>query len=267
MEQYFIDTTNLISSVWNYLRIIIDILIVAFLFYWTYTFLINTRAVQLIKGAIVIFAFIVLAGVLQLDALEWIVKNLTPYIVFIIVLFQPELRRLISRFGQKSWFSNGSKSESLQLDELVNAIFAMAEEKVGSLLVIERNTGLRNFVESGVLVDANISEELIRTIFFPLTPLHDGALIIQEGRITGAACYLPLSDSKQIKKHHGSRHRAALGIAEETDALVIVTSEERGEITIMVNGKLIAGIKNNDLKNIILYFTNPKTAYEETYNI
>jgi diadenylate cyclase len=97
--------------------------------------------------------------------------------------------------------------------------------------------------------------------------LHDGALIIQEGRIAGAACYLPLSDSKQLKKQHGSRHRAALGIAEETDALVLVTSEERGEISIMVNGKMISDIKDSDLKNMILFFTNPKTANEESYNI
>jgi diadenylate cyclase len=267
MEQYFINISNFISFIWNYLRSIIDILLVAFLFYWIYTFLVNTRAVQLLRGVVVIFIFVLVSGIFNLNTLEWIVKNLTPYLVFIIVLFQPELRRLISRFGQKNWFINDSKSESLQLDELVNAIFAMAEERIGSIIVIERNTGLRNFIESGVIVDAGISEELIRTIFFPLTPLHDGALIIQEGRIAGAACYLPLSDSKQMKKHHGSRHRAGLGIAEESDALVIVTSEERGEITIMVNGKMISGIKNNDLKNMILFFTNPKTAYEETYNI
>jgi diadenylate cyclase len=143
----------------------------------------------------------------------------------------------------------------------------MAEEKVGSLVVIERNTGLKGYVESGVQIDSGISEELIRTVFYPLTPLHDGALIIQEGRISGAACYLPLSDSKQLQKQHGARHRAALGIAEETDALVIVTSEERGEISIMVNGRMISGVKNSDLKNMILYFMNPKTAYEEKYNI
>jgi len=268
MEQNFINIFNSISFIWNhYLRNIIDILIVAFLFYWTYAFLVNTRAVQLLKGVVVIFIFVVLSSVLRLDALNWIAKHLTPYLIFIIVLFQPELRRLISRFGQKNWFTNDTKSETLPLDEFVNAIFAMAEEKIGSLIVIERNIGLRNFVESGVIVDAGISEELIRTIFFPLTPLHDGALIIQEGRIAGAACYLPLSDSKQMQKHHGSRHRAGLGIAEETDALVIVTSEERGEITIMVNGKMISGIKHSDLKNMILFFTNPKTAHEETYNI
>lgn len=268
MEELANNLIRSFGSFWNYFRNVIDILIVAYLFYWTYNFLLNTRAVQLLKGVVVIFIVAVISGVLHLETLDWLIKNLTSYLVItVIILFQPELRRLITRFGQKNWLVNESTAESFQLDELVNAIFAMAEEKVGSLIVIERNTGLRSYVESGVIVDSGISEELIRTVFFPLTPLHDGALIIQEGRIAGAACYLPLSDSKQIKKHHGARHRAGLGIAEETDALVLVTSEERGEISLMVNGKLMSEIKNSDLKNMILFFMNPKTAYEETYKI
>jgi len=268
MEELFNNMISSAASFWDYFRNVVDILIVAYLFYWTYNFLLNTRAVQLLKGVVVIFIVAVISGILHLETLDWLIKNITSYLVItVIILFQPELRRLITRFGQKNWLVNEASTESFQLDELVNAVFAMAEEKVGSLIVIERNTGLKSFVESGVVVDSGISEELIRTVFFPLTPLHDGALIIQEGRIAGAACYLPLSDSKQIKKHHGARHRAGLGIAEETDALVIVTSEERGEISIMVNGKMIPGIKDSDLKNMILFFMNPKTAYEETYNI
>lgn len=256
------------GAFWDYFRNVVDILIVAYIFYWTYNFLTNTKAVQLLKGVIVIFIVAVVAGVLQLDTLDWLIKNITSYLVItVIILFQPELRRLITRFGQKNWLVADSSADSFQLDELVNAVFAMASEKIGSLIVIERNTGLKSYVESGVAVDSGISEELIRTIFYPLTPLHDGALIIQEGRIAGAACYLPLSDSKQLKKQHGARHRAGLGIAEETDALVIVTSEERGEISIMVNGRIFSALKNTDLKNIILYFMNPKTAYEEKYSI
>lgn len=257
-----------VASFWEYFRNIVDILIVAYIFYWTYNFLINTRAVQLLKGVLVIFIVAAVSSFLRLETLAWLIKNLTTSLVItVVILFQPELRRLITRFGQKNWLSTEDTTETFQLDELVNAVFAMAAEKVGSLIVIERNTGLKSYAESGVVVDSGISEELIRTIFFPLTPLHDGALIIQEGRISGAACYLPLSDSKQLQKQHGARHRAGLGIAEETDALVIVTSEERGEISIMVNGKLIPNVKNSDLKNMILFFMNPKTAYEEKYNI
>jgi diadenylate cyclase len=136
-----------------------------------------------------------------------------------------------------------------------------------SLIVIERSTGLRSYAESGVNVDAAISEEFIRTVFFPLTPLHDGAIIIQEGRIKAAACYLPLSDSKQLKKQHGARHRAALGIAEETDALVLLTSEETGSISIMVNGRFYPKVRVSELKNDILFFMNPKTAYDEKLKI
>ncbi|HOP62506.1 MAG TPA: diadenylate cyclase CdaA [Spirochaetota bacterium] len=268
MEALFINIFNWTASFWDYFRNVVDILIVAYLFYWSYNFLLNTKAIQLLKGVVVIFIVAVISGLLQLETLSWLIRNITSYLVItVIILFQPELRRLITRFGQKNWLVNDSVKESFQLDELVNAVFAMAEEKIGSLIVIERNTGMKSYVESGVVLDSGISEELIRTIFFPLTPLHDGALIIQEGRIAGAACYLPLSDSKQIQKQHGARHRAGLGIAEETDALVIVTSEERGEISMMVNGKLLPGIKNSDLKNMILFFMNPKTAYEETYNI
>lgn len=257
-----------VASFWEYFRNIVDILIVAYIFYWTYNFLLNTRAVQLLKGVLVIFIVAAVSSFLRLETLAWLIKNLTTSLVItVVILFQPELRRLITRFGQRNWLSTEDNAETFQLDELVNAVFAMASEKVGSLIVIERNTGLKSYAESGVVVDSGISEELIRTIFFPLTPLHDGALIIQEGRISGAACYLPLSDSKQLQKQHGARHRAGLGIAEETDALVIVTSEERGEISIMVNGKLISNVKNSDLKNMILFFMNPKTAYEEKYNI
>ena len=256
------------ASFWEYFRNVVDILIVAYIFYWTYNFLLNTRAVQLLKGVLVIFIVAAVSSFFRLDTLAWLIENLTTSLVITVdILFQPELRRLITRFGQKNWLSTEESSEAFQLDELVNAVFAMADEKVGALIVIERNTGLKSFVESGVVVDSGISEELIRTIFYPLTPLHDGALIIQEGRISGAACYLPLSDSKQLQKQHGARHRAGLGIAEETDALVIVTSEERGEISIMVNGKLIPNVKNSDLKNMILFFMNPKTAYEEKYSL
>lgn len=257
-----------ISSVWEYLRIVIDIGIVAFVFYWIYTFLTNTRAIQLLKGLIIIFFVAVLSSLLGLDTLDWLIKNFASYVVIIVlILFQPELRRLITQFGQRNWITTDQNTDTFSLDEMVNALASMADEKIGSLTVIERNTGLKSYVESGVIVDAAISEEMIRTIFYPMTPLHDGAIIIQEGRIASAACYLPLSDSKQLKKHHGARHRAGLGIAEETDALVLLTSEETGSISIMVNGKIYLRVKLTDLKNMILFFMNPKTAYEENYKI
>lgn len=265
MDGFWGQTLFYLSSFWEYARHVVDILIVAYIFYWIYRFFTDTRAVQLIKGVLVIGVIAIVAGVLRLGALDWLVKNLTAYLVItVIILFQPELRRLITQFGQRNWLANETAIDTFPLDELVNALFAMSEEKVGALIVIERNTGLKSFVESGVAVDGDISEELIRTIFFPLTPLHDGAIIIQQGRIAAAACYLPLSDSKQLKKQHGARHRAALGIAEETDALVLIVSEETGGISIMVNGKMYSKITPTEVKNMILFYMNPKTAYEES---
>ncbi|MBN2402858.1 MAG: diadenylate cyclase CdaA [Spirochaetes bacterium] len=269
MEEIF-DTIRInITTFWDYIRNVLDIIIVSFILYWAYSFLSHTRAIQLLKGIIVIAIVALLSNMLRLDTLNWLITNLTTYLVIlIIILFQPELRRLITQFGQKNWLSGTEvNNEPFQLDELVNALVAMAEIKIGALIVIERNTGLRSYIESGVSIDAIISEELIRTIFYPNTFLHDGAIIIQEGRISAAACYLPLSDSRQLKKYHGARHRAALGIAEETDALVLVSSEETGNISIMVNGKIYPKIKVSDIKNIILYFMNPKTAYEDKYPV
>ncbi len=256
------------SITWNYIRNILDIILVAFLFYWVYTFLTKTRAIQLLKGIIIIIIFAIVSKLMRLDTLDWLIKNLTSSLVItVVVLFQPELRRLITQFGQRNWISRDSTMDAFPLEEIVNSLISMSSEKTGALIVIERNTGLKSFIESGVQVDSIITEEFIRTIFYPLAPLHDGAIIIQNGRIASAACYLPLSDSKELRKQYGARHRAGLGIAEETDALVLLVSEETGGISIMVNGKIFPKIKESDLKNMILYFMNPKTAYSESYNI
>lgn len=266
MSAFVENVLTFIKLSWEYIRIIFDILIVSFIFYWIYTFLTRSRAIQIVKGLVIIFVAAILSKILRLDTLNWLITNVTSYIVImIIILFQPELRRIITQFGQRTWLPTAIDSNMFPLDELVNAIIAMSDERIGALIVIERGTNLRGYIESGVVVNAGITEELIRTIFFPNTPLHDGAIILQEAKIAAAACYLPLSDSKQLKKQHGARHRAALGMAEETDALVIVTSEETGIISIMVNGKMQSKIKLSDLKNMILFYMNPKSK-EEIYN-
>ncbi|MDY6968115.1 MAG: diadenylate cyclase CdaA [Spirochaetota bacterium] len=260
---------DIIIVFWNYFKNILDILIVAVIFYWAYTLLSNTRAVQLIKGFVIIIIFAIMSRLLGFVTVNWLITNLTSYVVIsIIILFQPELRRLLTQFGQRNWISSAISNDILPLDELVNSIIAMSEERVGSIIVIQRNTGLRVYIESGVLINSTVSEELIRTIFFPNTQLHDGAIIIQQGRISAAACYLPLSNNtRQLKKFHGARHRAGLGMAEETDALIAVTSEETGDISIMANGRMHSKVKVANLKNMILFFLNPKTAYEEKYSI
>jgi diadenylate cyclase len=268
MAEILNSLANFIRTFWEYFRNVVDVVLVAFIFYLVYRFLSKTRAIQLLKGVVIIILVAVLSKFLRLDTLGWLITNIASSVVIaMIVLFQPELRRLITQFGQRNWISPDAGSDAFPLDEIVNAIVSMSEENIGSLIVIERSTGLRSYAESGVNVDAAISEEFIRTVFFPLTPLHDGAIIIQEGRIKAAACYLPLSDSKQLKKQHGARHRAALGIAEETDALVLLTSEETGSISIMVNGRFYPKVRVSELKNDILFFMNPKTAYDEKLKI
>jgi diadenylate cyclase len=268
MEALFDKLLYVVLTFWDYFRIVLDVVLVALLFYWGYVFISNTRALQLVKGLVAILIVAILSQLLRLDTLSWLITNITSYVVIaVIILFQPELRRLLTQFGQRNWFAGAIAMDTFPLDEIVSAIVSMSEERVGSLIVIERNASLKSYVESGVSINSQISEEFIRTVFFPNTPLHDGAIIIQNARIAAAACYLPLSDSRQLKKNHGARHRAALGIAEETDALVLVTSEETGGISIMVNSKLYSKLKITDLKNMILYFMNPKTAYEEKYSI
>jgi diadenylate cyclase len=268
MEALLDKIMYIVLSFWDYFRIVLDVMLVALLFYWVYVFISNTRALQLVKGLVAILVVAILSQLLRLDTLSWLITNITSYVVIaVIILFQPELRRLLTQFGQRNWFAGAITTDTFPLDEIVSALVSMSEERVGSLIVIERNANLRTYIESGVPINSQISEEIIRTVFFPNTPLHDGAIIIQSARIAAAACYLPLSDSRQLKKNHGARHRAALGIAEETDALVLVTSEETGGISIMVNGKLYSKLKITDLKNMILYFMNPKTAFEEKYPI
>ncbi len=268
MEALFDKILYVVLTFWDYFRIVLDVVLVALLFYWGYLFISNTRALQLVKGLVAILIVAILSQLMRLDTLSWLITNITSYVVIaVIILFQPELRRLLTQFGQRNWFAGAIAADTFPLDEIVSAVVSMSEERVGSLIVIERNSSLKPYVESGVSINSQISEEFIRTVFFPNTPLHDGAIIIQNARIAAAACYLPLSDSRQLKKNHGARHRAALGIAEETDALVLVTSEETGGISIMVNSKLYSKLKITDLKNMILYFMNPKTAYEEKYSI
>lgn len=268
MEAFLYKMVYLLTTFWDYLRNIIDIILVAVIFYLVYTYLAQTKALQLLRGFIIVFVLWLVSKLLHLETLNWLLMTFTNYLVIaIIILFQPELRRVMQRLGQHGWLSPVDTEDALHLDELVNAISAMADEKCGSLIVFERDNSLRMYADSGVSVNAGITEELLRTIFFPNTALHDGAIIIRQGKIISAACYLPLSDSKQLRKNHGARHRAGLGICEETDALVVITSEETGHISIMVNSKIFPRIKASELKNIILFFMNPKTAYEEKYSI
>lgn len=246
----------------DYLLTILDIFIVTYLLYRGYLLIAGTRAVQILLGLLVILIIAILSRFLHLTTLNWLLTNLSTYIfIAVIILFQPELRRILSQVGQNRFLNTVLDKEGLAIDEIINAVKSMAEQKVGSIIVISRETGLKNYIETGTKIDGLISEELLRNIFYHKSPLHDGAVIIEDNKISSAACYLPLSESSQLKRYHGARHRAGLGISEESDAVVVITSEETGAISIAFEGKLHYNIDQIELKNMILSYINPRVKY------
>ncbi|WP_276880839.1 diadenylate cyclase CdaA [Anaerococcus tetradius] len=220
---------------------IIDIAIIAYVIYKLFSLLRNTRAEQVLKGLIFVLIFASIADLLNLNTVSWVMNQfLTVALVFIIVVFQPELRSALERLGRgRSLFSNDKiQRDERSINELVSAMSSLSRQKIGALVVLEREVGLADIIESGTKLDADISSELLINIFIPNTPLHDGAVIIRKNTIAAAACYLPLSSSNTISKELGTRHRAAIGISEKSDCLVVIVSEETGNISVAENGKM-----------------------------
>lgn len=221
---------------------VIDILVVAFLVYQALMVVRGTRAGHILIGIsfmVLLYAVAVWAG---LEALRSLLNFIVPYLgLAIIVLFQSEIRRTLASIGRKGWLSAGFRS-SESIHEIVLAVEQLSDQKTGALIVLERDIGLRTFVESGVPLEARISRDLFLSIFQPGLPLHDGAVIVQKDRIAAAACFLPLTTNPLLSRNLGTRHRAAIGITEETDCLSIVVSEETGRISVAAGGELTLGI-------------------------
>ena len=235
---------------WNNLSIALDVLIIWYLVYRLIMLIRGTKAVQLAKGIVFIFIVRIVAGLLQLHAVTYIVDQIVSWAVIgIIVIFQPEIRRGLERLGRTPIFSGRGESEHAQSVKMVNeldkAIQYMSKRRIGALITIQQDTGLDDYIETGIKLDADISGVLIN-IFIPNTPLHDGAVIITNNRIAVAAAYLPLSDSSMIPKRLGTRHRAAVGISEVTDAITIVVSEETGGVTITRNGRFLLDLSRDE---------------------
>lgn len=244
---------------------VLDVVLVSYLFYKVYILLSRTRAMQLLIGFGIIILIDFAARALGLETLSWIITNISSYLVFgLIVLLQPELRRLVSEIGRMQIFKWVNPPLSLPLDEVTEAVISMAQSRVGSIICILREIKPQGIIDNAVRIDSMISRELIETIFFKDTPLHDGAMIVESNRILAASCYLPLSNSRALKKTHGARHRAAMGISEETDALVLVTSEETGKISILVNGEIHTPIKPPELKFKIREFWEQKKTEKKS---
>jgi diadenylate cyclase len=222
----------------------LDILILAVVLYNLILLLRGTRAIQMLLGLGVLLAVSFAAGRIGLHAVNWVLQNLLGAAVLVVViLFQPELRRALANMGQTPLlrFFDPIKEERV-LQECVRATQSLAAKRVGALIVLERETELRAYVDGGVGFDARVSRELLFSIFLPASPVHDGAVLIQGNRLSQAGCFLPLSQNVGLPKELGTRHRAALGLSEETDAAVVVVSEETGAVSLAVGGKLLRGL-------------------------
>jgi diadenylate cyclase len=247
---FYLDFYNI-----SFLRTSIDIFIVSIIFYFLFITLRKTRALQLFIGLGVILLLGAISSYYELELLDWLIDSFRPALLFlVIVLLQPELRRVFSDLTKSRLIKIFLMKPSFELDEIVDAVKTMANSKTGAIIAITRDISLRDIVERSVQVDAIISSSLLLTIFKKNSPLHDGAVIIEQNRIASASSYLPLSDNLERAATMGARHRSALGLSEETDAVIIVTSEERGEISICFNGEMIHPIKPFELKTLLLTY-------------
>lgn len=234
--------------------IILDILIVALLFYWLYVFIRETRAWRIFLGLIVIILFMLMSKLLGLTTLNWIFKNfLTVLVVAIPVVFQPELRVALEKLGQirLSEFSQKPKDVDKQVDELVSACETLSKAEIGALIAIQRGVGLKEYAETGTWLNADISAPLLINIFQKRAPLHDGAVIIAGNKIQAAGCLLPVENTR-VRQSFGARHQSALALSKETDALVIVVSEEKGDISVAKGGKMALSLSAFDLKQVLV---------------
>ncbi len=229
---------------------LVDILIVWFLIYNLLLLVRGTRAVQLLRGVILVIIVRIISGVIGLSMLSWAMDLVINWgVIAMIVIFQPEIRRGLEHLGRGSLFVKSNRENEANkklISALDKAIQYMSKRRIGALITIQMNTGLEEYIETGINVDADVTGELLINIFIPNTPLHDGAVIIKDNRIAVAAAYLPLSQSNLIPKELGTRHRAAVGISEITDALTIVISEETGEVSITQNNELLRGMTQED---------------------
>lgn len=230
---------------------VIDILVVAVIIYNLLLLVRRTRAMQMLLGIAFLALLYGISRLGDLPALQSLLGDLPILLpVAVIVLFQSEIRRVLASFGRNPfWGMSKQQKVAPTFDDVALTASTLASRRIGALLVIEREEGLRDFVENGIALDAVLSFDLLISIFHPSSPLHDGAVILQDDRVAAAACFLPLTNSSELSLEYGTRHRAALGIAEETDAVAVVVSEETGKISIAVEGRMITDLDAKDLRN------------------
>src|SRR5437588_10998739 len=230
---------------------LVDILVVSALIYEILKLIRGTRAVQMAVGGGFLVALFYVSRWGHLETVNWLIRNMVGYIVFaVIVLFQSDLRRALAHLGRAPFFRYFAKPESAEesIEELVVAASLLAAQRIGAIVAIERQIGLRNYIEGGIPLDAVLTYDLIVSIFQPSSPLHDGAVIVQDDRVAAAACFLPLTVNPKLSKELGSRHRAAIGLTEENDSVAILVSEETGGISVVADGQIERGLTADDLR-------------------
>ena len=237
----------------------IDIMTVAVAIYFVYKQLKDTRAVSLLKGLLVLAFINVVSHTLNLYVINWILQQGMTVLLFALpVVFQPELRRALEQLGRGRIFNRAQNVSEAEMDSAINEVMAaarvMSREHTGALMVFEREVGLGDYIDTGILVDAKLSRELIKNIFVPGTPLHDGAMIIRNGRIMAAGCLLPLTEDRTLSTELGTRHRAAIGLSEQADCVVVVVSEETGKISYTYGGHIYRHLPEDQIKEALRTF-------------
>jgi diadenylate cyclase len=230
---------------------LLDIAIVSILVYEFLKLIRGTRAVQMAVGSLLIVALFYISRLAPLQTVNWMIRNMLVYLAFAaIVIFQSDIRRALAHFGQAPFFRYLNRQEAADetIEEIVVAATMLAAQKIGAIVAIEREIGLRNYIESGIPLDATLTYDLLVTIFHPGSPLHDGAAILQENRVAAAACFLPLTVNPRVSRELGTRHRAAIGLTEENDAVAVIVSEETGQISLALDGRIERGLSPDTLR-------------------
>ncbi len=240
---------------------LIDIAVVSILIYEFLKLIRGTRAVQMGVGTLLIVGLFYVSRLAPLETLNWMIRNILVYVAFAaIVIFQSDIRRALAHFGQAPFFRYFNRQEAANetIEEVVVAATMLSAQKTGAIIAIEREIGLRNYIESGIPVDATMTYDLLVTIFQLGSPLHDGAVIIQEDRIAAAACFLPLTVNPRVSRELGTRHRAAIGLTEESDAVAVVVSEERGQIALAIDGNIERDLSAEQLRERLMSLLLPR---------
>ena len=258
--------TTVLEFIKSYVSIV-DVIDVAFISYIIYRILLllrGTRAIYMLVTIMILLLILSLSDFVGLRVTGWVLSNMSGYLFLaLIIIFQPELRRALAFIGESKFFERTVSLNSQIVDELVRTATILANRQLGALIIIQRNTDITHYVTLGQKIDSVVSKDLLLSIFIPYSPLHDGAVLLEGTRLTYAGCILPLTKREDIAQQYGTRHRAAIGITEETDAVAIVVSEERGEISVSVGGKIIPNLDANTLKETLGEIIKIKKAVED----